>query len=209
MLMWTPANFHPGRSRTTASRPFCDVDYPRVARLNARSCQAASAAGLARTCSITRAVSTGVPPSATPTKAVKTGRCTDHAVDGQSALAAEDLAAEVRTGHGAGGSCCQPFACEYVQPQGTYCVCAHPSSVGVQHKGPGAGAGAGGGSSARATPLPETKPAARAATIASFIFMYTVFLVSVLFASGRDHFDHSGSAIDVDVKLVIRERSTA
>jgi ABC-type glycerol-3-phosphate transport system permease component len=42
------------------------------------------------------------------------------------------------------------------------------------------------GSSARATPLPETKPAARAATIASFIFMYTVFLVSVLFASGRD-----------------------
>ena len=51
----------------------------------------------------------------------------------QSAPAPKDLAGYARNAHGfgGGGSCCQPFACEYVQPQGTSCVCSHPSSVGV------------------------------------------------------------------------------
>lgn len=92
----------------------------------------------------------------------------------QSAPAAAGLVGDARTGHGGGaGSCCQPFADEYVQPQGTSSVCIHPSSVGVQHFGPfGSGPGSG---SARATPLPDSRPAATAATIISFILMETIF----------------------------------
>jgi hypothetical protein len=118
------------------------------------------------------------PPSVTPGEA--RGDWTPHWPRrrcGQSAPAAEGLAGEVRTGHGAGGggSCCQPPADEYVQPQGTSSVCIHPSSVGVQHFGPfGSGAGPGSGF-ARATPLPDTAAAASAATTISFVFMETIF----------------------------------
>jgi hypothetical protein len=117
------------------------------------------------------------PPSVTPGEA--RGDWTPHWPRrrcGQSAPAAKGLADEVRTGHGAGGggSCCQPFADEYVQPQGTSSVCIHPSSVGVQHFGP-FGSGPAGPGSARATPLPDTSAAAKAATITSFIFIETIF----------------------------------
>jgi hypothetical protein len=95
----------------------------------------------------------------------------------QSAPAAAGLVGDARAGHGAGGggSCCQPPSAVGVQPQGTNAVCANPASVGVQHFGPfGSGPGAGSGS-ARATPPPDSRPAATAATIISFILMETIF----------------------------------
>jgi hypothetical protein len=76
---------------------------------------------------------------------------------------------------GGGGSCSQPFADEYVQPQGTYSVCIQPSGLGSQHFG-AFGSGAGGAGSARATPLPpDSTAAAMPATIIGFIFIMRFF----------------------------------